>query len=62
MRWTGMSAWENRIQELLSRKEPLWKLKSELCELAVAGLGPVLSIMQDMGNQVRCRAELRECL
>ena len=57
-----MASWESRIQDLLAKKEPLWKLKAELYDLAITDLDPVLATMQDMGNQVRCRAELRECL
>ena len=61
-RWTGVAVWEARAQDLLAKKGPLWKLMAELYDLAITDLDPVLSTMQDMGNQVRCRAELRECL
>ncbi|CAE6973016.1 unnamed protein product [Symbiodinium sp. CCMP2592] len=61
-RWVGMSAWENRLQELLSRKEPLWHVKNELYVLAFEVLEPILACIQDMAVQMQCKAELRECL
>ncbi|CAE7727500.1 unnamed protein product [Symbiodinium sp. CCMP2592] len=61
-RWIGMCAWENRLQELLSRKEPLWHVKTELYVLALEDLEPILASIQDTAVQMQCRAELRECL
>ena len=53
-----MSAWENRAQELLANKEPLWKLKADLSTLALEDLDPILSTMTDMGAQVQCRDDI----